>query len=170
MNHQRTCDITVEPCRDCALAVCTDRPGQPHVAGDIAQSHTGCTRADHRNGTVLRKCAGQRPAEMDARRCIAFNRDRAAIADRPRIRSAGADARPAGANREWTIEIAILVIVGRQIGFVDDNLAAVDDRTAAVCDCPDSGRAIGVRDLDRTFVGDLVETVDRYSRAARQHD
>ena len=42
-------------------------------------------------------------------------------------RSVGADAEPVGPGREWTVEIAVIVGVGRRVGLVDDDLAAHRD-------------------------------------------
>src|SRR3546814_17377384 len=101
-------------------------------------------------------------AEADARRIIALDRDRAGMDDSSGEGAAGRDAGAAGADGIGAVLVAVLVDILALVAFVDDDLAggAVGDRTGDAGFGKDAGGAIGVADLDRAVVHDLVIAVD----------
>ena len=144
-----------------------DRAGQADVTRHILQPDAERAVADDADGAVVGEISGQRTAEADARRIIAFDRDRARIDD---IAGKGArrrDADAVAADGERAVDVAVIVDVGRRIGFADGDLAAraVGDPARRTGVCEDTRGAVDVAELDRAFVDDLVIAVDGDSRA-----
>src|SRR3546814_6401513 len=78
----------------------------------------------------------------------------------------------AGADGIGAVLVAVLVDILALVAFVDDDLAggAVGDRTGDAGFGKDAGGAIGVADLERAVVHDLVIAVDGDRGAAGRLD
>src|SRR3546814_8478736 len=78
----------------------------------------------------------------------------------------------AGADGIGAVLVAVLVDILARVAFVEDDLAggAVGDRTGDAGFGKDAGGAIGVADLERAVVHDLVIAVDGDRGAAGRLD
>src|SRR3546814_16605484 len=105
-------------------------------------------------------------AKADARRVIALDRDRARVDDVAGEGARGGDTEPARADRKGAIDVAVLVDVGRGIGFADGDLAgrAVRDAARRSGARQNARRPVDIGEFDRAFVDDLVIAIDRDRR------
>src|SRR5690606_7932958 len=151
---------------DRVLALGADFARLPYVPGDGVRVHANGPVADDLRGAVMSQVTGQRPAEPDARRIVAFDGNRAAVDHVAGVRAAGADAEPVGALGERTVEVAIVVRVGRRVALVHRDRPGIDDVTARARGRENADRSAGVRDADGALVGHGVIAVHRHRRPA----
>ena len=108
------------------------------------------------------KIPGQFSAETNADGIIALDGDRAAVRYIARKIASGRNSGPAGSGGKWTVDIAVIIRIGRAVGFIEDDLAGrcIGDRTGNARICQNAGRVVGIVDLDRAFVGHLIVAVE----------
>ena len=172
LDRHRAADIAgkVDPDRIAALDG-NRAVDQADVAGHGRGPDGGAVVADDRDGAGAHgQRSGEHAVDRDAGRLVALDGDAAAGQDIPRERPAAehVDAEAVRPLRERTIDVAVLVGVGRRIILVDGDRAGVGDGAGKVGVGEDARRIVGSSYPDGAGVRDTVAAVDGDGRAARR--
>ncbi len=155
LHHHCTVHIASEMRTDRVDARGRDGSGEADLAGDVVHMHADAAIAQHDRLAVMGEIAGQRAANPDARGIVAFHGDHAgrSIGDLARMGAVGAYAEAPGTDRKRTVEVTIIVRIGRRIGLIDRDRAAVGDVSGGPRKGGNPDCAIGIADGDRALVG-----------------